>query len=341
MRFNMKTIGLGAALLLGTSPAAFAAGTEAGSLVSNSIDVTYQSGGQTVTNNDADTADFVVDYKVDLAIEGQDGGKTVTAAQGLNDATLDFLLTNEGNKASGYNVDVTSTGGIGLTYDPAGGGNPGEYSVYLSSDGVFDGGDTVIDTNGVLNATDLAPDADTHVLVVANVPNSAADGQTDTFDVTATALDETTNTPTTETSVLDLSTEDVVFADPGEDGIETDAEDLVITAPQLTFSKTANVISENRQGGFDCATGAAVSGAEAAIPGACVEYTISITNDASATSPASTLQVTDAIPADVTYVTDDDGGFDAVSESGGTVTGDLATLAAGNTAEFTIRVTVD
>jgi len=342
---------IGALLLTSAAPAAFAAGTEAGTSVSNSIDVSYSSGGETITIEDADTATFVVDRRVDLSVEGQDGGKTVTAASGANDQVLSFLLTNEGNDASGYDLDISSTGTLGLTYDPTGAGTDGTYYTVLSADNSFDAGDTVVDLTGATNTLDLAADGQSYVLVVTNIGATTADGLQDVFTVTATALDAGTNTVSQQTpdASMTLAAEDTVFADTDNDGTENDAETLVVTAPQLTFSKTVAIVDENIDGSLSaaaCASATIDASATAAVPGSCLEYTISITNDSSATSAASTIVIGDTIPAEETYAGSTTGDFDSVTYDAGTgvkgtVTGTLSTLAAGATAEFTLRVLVD
>ena len=342
---------LGAILLTSAAPAAFAAGTEAGTSVSNSIDVSYSSGGETILIEDADTATFVVDRRVDLSLEGQDGGKTVTAAAGANDQVLSFLLTNEGNDASGYDVDIVRTGDLGLTYDPTGAGTDGTFYTVLSADNSFDAGDTVVDLTGDNNTLDLAADGQSYILVVANVAASTADGLEDEFTVTATALNAGTNTVSQQTpdASMTLAAEDTVFADTDNDGVESDLETLVVTAPQLTYSKTVAIVDENLDGALSaaaCGTAAIDATATAAVPGACLEYTISISNGGSATSPASTIVISDTIPGEETFAGTATGDFDDVTYDAGTgpkgtVTGTLSTLAAGDSASFTLRVLVD
>jgi len=339
MTFKTRIAAVSALLLTTAAPAAFAAGTDAGTSISNSIDVSYVSGGETITVNDADTATFVVDRRVDLSLEGQDAGKTVTAAAGADDQVLTFLLTNEGNDSSGYDIDVTSSGTLGLTYDPSGAGTDGTYYTVLSSDATLDGGDTVVDLSGDLNDQDLAEDGQIYVLIVANTAGNTADGLTDQFDVTATALDfgTTTVTAATPSGSMTLGAEDTVLADAGNDGVEADQEDLIITAPQLTFSKDVVVVDENVDGSLNasgCASASIDPSAVATVPGSCLEYTITVTNAAGATSSADSLVITDALPAESTYASHSNSGFT-------TVTGSLSTLAAGSTASFTVRVLVD
>lgn len=351
----MKNINLQAAalvaVLMGTSaPAAFAAGTEAGTVVSNSIDVSYVSGGETITVTNASTATFTVDRRIDLSVESQDAGNIVTAAAGANDQVLSFLLTNEGNAASGYDITVSSSGTLGLTYDPAGTGADGTYYTVFSTDDVFDAGDTIVDLTGATNEIDLAADGAVYMFVVTKIVATTPDGLTDNFLVSATAMNAGTNVVTVATPTIDmaLNVEDVVFSDPGNDGVESDNADLVITAPQLTFTKSVIVVQENINGpaAAACGTAAIDPNAAAAIPGSCLEYTITVTNDVTATSPASTLAISDALPAESTYAAHQNDGFttltfDAGTGVKGTMNGSLTSLAAGETASFTVRVTID
>ena len=329
--------------IVGLGGAAFAAGTVPGTIISNTIDLSYSSGGNTITRLDEAEISFVVDRKVDFTLEGQDASALVTVAQGASEQQLTFRLVNEGNDTSGYDIDVSSSGDIGLTYDASGAGASGTYSVYIgtTSDPVS-AADTLYDTAGTLSLGDLGADGEIFIKIVTHVPSSSIDGQSDSFTVTGTALDAGTNTITTETATPDINTVDTFFADTDLDGIEFDTEDFVVSAPVLTALKTSTLVSENISGTFDCLTGAIDPAAEAFVPGACVEYTLSVTNDAGASSAATSLSVVDALPGQVTFVSvHANSGFDSVTEAGGTITATAASLPAGATAETVIRVTID
>lgn len=297
MNNKIRNMALGAALLATTGQAAFAVGTDAGTSISNSIDVSYTSGGETVTVNDADTATFIVDRRVDLALEGQDASNTVTSAAGADDQVLTFLLTNEGNDGSGYDIDISNSGTLGLTYDinqADGLGDEGTYYTVLSTDATFDPADTFVDLSGNLNDLDLAEDGSMYILIVTNTAGSTVDALTDEFTVSAVALDFGTTTISAQTtfSSMSLAVEDTVLADDGNDGIETDQEDLVITAPQLSFSKSVLVIDNNIDGSMSlatCGTTPPNIDQTAAVPGSCLEYEISVTNAAAATASADGL----------------------------------------------------
>ena len=331
-----------AALLSLTAGGALAAGTEPGTSVSSTVSISYSSGGTTITQDDAASVEFVVDRKVDFSFQGQDAGGTVLADQGADEQVMVFRLENEGNDSSGYDIDVASAGDIGLTHDPAGGGEPGTYSVYVGTESELAAEDAVYDHDGTTTIGDLPADAVRFVKIVAHVPGDVDDAATDTFDVIATALNAGTNTVTTEVTGQGLQGVDTIFTDPGEDGTEQATESYVIQAPQLTADKTAAVVSENLSGDFDCGGGAAEAGAEAAVPGACVEYVISVSNAEEASTDAVNVTITDELPEGITFAgIAANTGFDAVNEASGTVTAELAALPPGATASVRIRATVN
>lgn len=329
--------------ILGMAGAAQAAGTAPGVSVTNSIDLSYTSSGNTISRPDAASVSFVVDRKVDFIFEGQDSPSMVAVEQGASEVWLTFRLQNEGNDSSAYDIDLTRTGALGLTYDATGSGAEGTYSVYVGpSANPGDAADVLYDVAGVVSLGDLAADDIVYVKIRANIPDSAVNGQSDQFDVVATALDAGTSTPTVEVTGQGLSAVDTIFADTNTDGVEADAAGFQVQAPDLSASKTVVVISENLDGTFDCATGSPDPSAEAAVPGACLEYTISVTNGAGASAAADSLQVSDILPADLTFEgIASNTGFDTVVESGGTITADKLSLPIGDTATFTFRASVN
>lgn len=337
---SFRGLGLAAALLVGTSSIALA--TPSGTTVTNTVDLSYETSGVPVTVDDAATTSFVVDTAVDLIVEGMDASNSVTATRNQEDVVLTFRVENLGNDTFGYDINVTRTGTVGLTYDAAGAGTPGTYFVAYGTSPTYNAGTaTVYNTAGLVNVMDRDEGEEFYVYIVANIPASVVDDQTDTFTVTATTLNAGTNVATTELTGQGVNNVDIVFADPAEDGLESDAETLVIAAPELTATKTRIVIDENRQGTFNCATGLADPAAEAYIPGACIQYTITVSNAAGSSNAADDVVITDALPADVTYVTHSAGTFDTVTLSGSTLTASEASIAPGASVSFTVRATID
>lgn len=312
-----------------------------GTLVSNTIDLSYTSGGSTISVPSAATATFTVDRKIDLNVDGLDSGAIVYAEQAADHAALSYLVQNLGNDTQGFDIDVLTSGTLSLAYDPTGSGTEGTFWVVISDSATPGAGSEVVyDATGTRNAGDLPAGGDYWVHLYVNVSTSAASGQTSSFQVTATALDSGTNTVTTEDRDNGLGGVDTVFADPDADGQEAASETLQINAPELSASKVLTVVSENLDGTFNCASGSPVGDAEAPIPGACLEYTITVMNAPSATLPATDLVIVDPLPSGVTYAGHTNSGFTSVTRSGNTVTGSLASLPPGGTASFRIRVTV-
>jgi uncharacterized repeat protein (TIGR01451 family) len=336
----LKIMGLAATLLLGTSSLAFA--TPSGTSITNSVNLSYQTGGNTISVNNAASVTFVVDTGVDLLVEGRDAGNSVTATQGKTGAVLTYRVQNLSNATFDFDIDVARTGNLGLTYDATGAGTKGTYFVAYGTSPTYAAGTaTVFNTAGVNKTISRTEGQDFYVYVVSSIPDTAIDGRTDTFEVKATVLNATTGAKVTELRGQGAGTVDIVFDDPNTDGTEKASENLVVTAPNLTAVKTQAVISENLTDAFNCATGTAVSGSEAFIPGACVEYTITVTNGTGATASATNLVFTDALPANTTYAAHNKGTFDTATNSNGTITASKTTLAAGASAAFTVRATIN
>lgn len=357
---SFKTLALSAALAV-FAGGAMAQQTAPNTVVTNTIDLSYNSGSgtATITQNDAATVEFNVDRKVDVIVTAQTGGGISNAVPG-EQVILPFLVQNEGNDTQGFVVNVDDGGNIGvaggLTYNTAVTTTEGEYYTMISSDGTVGSG-AVYDVSAGPNAGDLDAGDEYYVLIVANVPIGAADGQLDDFVVTATATDAGTADPVTEDRTQPLTGVNTVFADAASTSTRTSSEidlatngkasdetQILITAPDISAAKTVVVLDENLpESSFDCAAGGTATGSPlAAIPGACVEYTISVTNSSGGTA-AGSIEITDAIPANTTYAGNTPNNF-TLTETGSPVTSITATLAelpAGDTEDFTIRVTID
>jgi uncharacterized repeat protein (TIGR01451 family) len=360
--FPLRTLALGAALVI-THVAGALAQTAPDTIVTNTISLQYNSGSgtPTVTQADAATVVFHVDRKVDLGMTAQAAGGVVPAVPGQAGVVIPFLVENRGNDTQGFVIAVADGGTIdgapGLTYSAAVTTDPGSYYVLISPDGTTANG-VVYSVTAAGSAGDLNAGESFHVLIVANVPIAAIDGQFDDFTVTATATDAGAADPVVEDRTQGLLGVNTVFADAASNstrqstqvdgalnGKDADETRLEIRAPIIVASKTAVVLDEGLPGStFNCATGGGATGAPlAAMPGACVQYTITVENTSTSGTAAGSIQITDPIPANTTRRGESAGGFDSATYSAGTntVTASLSTLAAGASASFTIRVTVD
>ncbi|MHC5112430.1 MAG: hypothetical protein ACYTHJ_21435, partial [Planctomycetota bacterium] len=113
---NFRTISwmalFGLALMVLTAGSAFAAGTDAGSIIWNQATLDYQVGGigqPTVSSDDdgdpgngINRTEFLVDNRVDLTMSG--GNATVIP--GTSAQVLVFTLENTGNETQGYALDL-------------------------------------------------------------------------------------------------------------------------------------------------------------------------------------------------------------------------------------------
>jgi uncharacterized repeat protein (TIGR01451 family) len=149
----------------------------------------------------------------------------------------------------------------------------------------------------VTHLEQLGEDACRYVFVRSDTPAAATNGQASTIRLVVTATTDVSNgvTPEAETAGADVAANvDVVFAETGvangnvvENGVSLAFDQYVVGT--LTVTKTAAVISD----GFSAA------GQAKAIPGAIVEYTISVQNNGLVTSGAA---MTEVIPANTTYI---------------------------------------
>ena len=337
MRQSMKIAGL----LLGgsifsSSPACAGETIAPGTLIANEISLSYDFGGTPVTIEKAATASFLVDRVVDFSLEPVDAAARVYGQPGDANTRMVFALRNEGNDRSGYALDITSSGDLALTAGLSGG--PGSFRVFLSGSQAPEPSDLLaIDPSrdGIL--LELSPGEARYIVIDIEIPVTASNGQIEQISVDAIAYDPGPGAPYLEERGNGLSGIDTIFGDPGEDGRESSSELLEVLASLLGIQKTMVVISETRPAGFDCASDAAVPGATAAVAGACLEWTLTVTNAASAPVGARNIVLSDPLPDTLSFVGAEKGGFDVVSELSGIVTGTLASLAPGASASFTIR----
>lgn len=335
--------------MLGATPS-FAAGTTAGQTITNNVTVEYQVGG--VDQTDVTASDsFVVDRKINLVIDEQ-GNSTTIVAQNQQDAVTAWNVTNSSNATIDVSLvgdnSVAAHGGTD-TFDVT------NIRIYEDDgDGVFDAGDTL-----VTYLDEMAEDETRLVFIVADIPNGEANGEVAGVRLTGTAAEGDTigseGSTITESTSNNAAAEDTVFADADGvyDGIAFDNDDYTVAAADLTATKISEVL----------AAGYPISGATEYynIPGATVQYCIAVTN-ASGAADAENVVITDAVPADMTFIagsilvggayddnstpgdtTDDScsGGSAGGSFDGSSVTANFGTVSAGTTEVVTFQARID
>lgn len=284
-------------LALVVAPAAKAAdaGTNAGTPIENQATLSYTVGevGQTDILSDGDgdpdngppsMTTFVVDTLADLSIVGTDN----TAAAGVGQVLI-FEITNDGNGTQAYALEVFTgdNGGDGDDFDMD------NLKIYVDDgDGIVEaGGDDPLYTSASGDATrDVAADGTVKVYLIADVPTDQPDSETASYTLEATTLHASTHasagTVATDDggSVDDTDTVQVVLIDgdagAGVGGSSDGAKNgqylatavYTVKAAGLTVAKTATVIWDPINDDSN----------PKAIPGAYIEYSITISNAAGA-----------------------------------------------------------
>jgi uncharacterized repeat protein (TIGR01451 family) len=293
---------------LGVMQSAFAIGTDSGVSVNNRATVSYSVGSVLQTpiessptgnstpgaGNGANTT-FVVDNKI-LHVVSEVGGTVNSTAPGAANVVATYLVTNQGNTSQGYALTATNIA-TGTASPFSGGSNDStdvnnlRVFVDVNGNNTYDAG---TDTATFINA--LAEDASVRVFVLADVPLTATNNQFANVQLAARAAVAGTSGATLvaqSAGVDNPAVVDVVFADVGvvsRDGIHEASDQYAIASATLSVLKTSSVVNDP----FNGATN------PKAIPGATVQYAITVTNTGAAA--ATGVAVNDPLPANTTFV---------------------------------------
>lgn len=338
-----------AAIAVAMASPALAGGTLAGSSITNTATINYNVGGVAQPAvNDSDT--FVVDRRIDLTVAEQ-GTATTVVVPGQTNAVTAFTLTNSSNAVLDFNLAATQTAG-----GPASHGGTDNFDVTgvtiyrdVNTNGTFE---SATDT-AVTFIDELGIDASVPLLIVANVPLGRATGDVANVRLTATAREggtaSTLGAALTQTTGANTAGMDTVFADAAgvadsvRDAAHSDDDDYTVQTATLTLDKFSRIVSDPVNGTSN----------PKFIPGATVEYCISVANAAGGAA-ASNVAITDVLPSTLTFVTGSillngtvtSGVCNADGTAGGTfasgtVSGTLASVAAGATRTLVFRATVN
>ncbi|HSF12366.1 MAG TPA: hypothetical protein VLA50_05275 [Erythrobacter sp.] len=333
------------ALVVMSSAPAWAEGTTAGSTITNNVSVTFDVGG--VTQNAETASDsFTVDQRVNVNVEFV--GAATSVSPGQQDAVIAFDVTNLSNSTVDLDLSAALTAGTGA--------NIANFQIYRDTDG-----------DRVLSAAELAAgpitfldevgeDVTLSVIVIADIGLNAVNG--DDFDVTLTADAhaaggvglgaELVGTTGANTNGIDTVLFDGAGAtDLANQGDFSDTGTYTVAGALVTVAKTSRVVSDPVNGTTN----------PKAIPGATVEYCITVSNAAGGAT-ATNVDVIDDLPFDVTYLTafgifvDGDascangvpgGTFSPTTGPAGEdqVLGDLSDVAAGQTRSLYFQVEIN
>lgn len=335
---------------------AHAAGTSAGTIISNFASATYTQNGVTSTRNSNINA-FMVDDKVSFTLTAADAANVTISPSGRGYMT--YVLTNTGNAPHDYTLNAAVTGTLDFT--PA--ASP---MFYTDTAGTIP---LPIDPNagGLPYISALAPDSSRTVYMFITAPAQLTDGQQVNYLVTAesyqpanpgsinppmkssaqAAIDFTANKNTA------LLFRHVVLADAHGNGgdLDRDGRYAVIAKDGSgnTIGFRAQTIAVNI---VKSATVSDRSGGNQPASGATIHYALSVT--ASGSGTAFGVAVTDPIPANTTYTAgtlrlngtalsdaaDSDAG-DAGGTTAGTLTvkvGDMTSSSPAQTITFDVKI---
>ncbi len=345
------TLRLGAmivALLVGQQ--AMAVGTRAGTSIENTASVDYSVGGIDQEDIASNQVTFVVDRRVDFLLEPIVPGTLEDVTPGENEAWVDFRLTNTSNSDLDFNLllaQLTDGTAVGPGTDNADMAAV-EYAVSadlesLTNPDPVQGGDQYVD--------ELPPDESIRIRVWGDAALTMVNAEVAGVELTATAAEP--GTSGTEGGALaygvannDATIENVAANNAGG-GVEVASDGFVVVSAGLSVAKAYAVIDD----GF---------GGTLPIPGAEVEYTITIVNS-STTTPADSVVITDTLDGDLVFLADalaggadmtltvnaglptgctEEADADGCLRSGADLTFDNITIAAGDTLVVTYRVTI-
>lgn len=328
-----------------------AAPTAAGKSVTNDFSLTYDVSSvpqPEVTNSGNPPATFTVDRVVNLDVALLNGtGGVLNVAPNQQDAQLIFTVVNLGNDRQAYDLDLLANTPTPDDFDVSN----LEVFIVRDDDvsGTIDGSDTLVpytfnngsivpaDFDGTAGTFfDIQPGETFRVIVQGDIPalqtdterspytliantlyaEDSLDDATDAAtgpDLNLTRLD-TASTSNTEGGPVDNALLDPDGpADAAEDGADSAAGVFLVAAPDINAVKVVNVLSDGT-GSFNCETDptpGTLPTDQLFIPGACVEYVITVTNAGS--EFADNIDIIDVLPDGLI--------FEATTLSGWTSTG--------------------
>jgi len=308
-RASAACVALGSLIVSGE---ALAGGTIPGQSIDNTASVNYSVGGvpQTVIRSAPGAGNstpgtpgtptsFVVDQKVDLYMREVNSAATSVIPGSTNQVTT-FFIRNDGNAAQGVNLSQALYAGAVF-------GNSSSAVLltnvrrFVESTAAYSGAACqsptapaqpggmafTLGTDTAQNISTLAPDTCTWVYVVADVPVTSLNGTYQNVELTGVAREAVTLNALTPNNGADTAGVDIVFADPS--ATVADRDQYAVVTAAFNVIKASAVIDDF------------VSTAPnfKPIPGARVEYTLTLTNNGGAT--ADTVAITDALPIQTAF----------------------------------------
>ena len=339
----------GACALAGLATPASAAQTQAGTTITNTVTVNYQVGG--VAQNAQTASDtFTVDRKVNVTV-AEVGNATIVVSPGQSQAVLTYSVTNLSNATLDFALTAVQQAGGAGAHANTDNFDTSNVKIYVDTNGngVYDAADTQ-----VTYLDELAGDTSKTVFVLSDIPLGRATNDVSVITLTATGREGgsagSMGAALVQTTGANTSAMDTVFADgagatdAARDAAFSAKDDYTVLAAALTVTKVSKIISDPVTGTTN----------PKLIPGATVEYCITVANAAGGAA-ANSVALSDVLPTTTTYLssfgillngTVTGGACNADGTAGGsfasgTVTGTLASVAAGAARTMLFRVTIN
>jgi uncharacterized repeat protein (TIGR01451 family) len=264
----MLILGLALHLLAGGVQAA----TPAGTVISNQATAAFKSGGSSYLIGSIASI-FTVQELLNLSVVKVDVAN-VSVSPGVTQRALTFQLQNTGNGSDSYSLTNAVVAGSDFT--------PANMNIYFdtNSSGLFDAGDTLY--TPAVNDPVLVAGASLRIFVVSDIPAGVIEGQISEVRLLITSKAGTGPAGTKLAGQGDSGTDAMIGTSQGS---AFDSSIYEVTAV-LNLNKSA-VISDPLGGSLP------VTGAE-------ITYTITV--DVVGPGTLTNIQVTDAVPANTTYL---------------------------------------
>lgn len=347
-KLKLLTTGSIAAALMVSAAPAFAAGTTAGTVITNTVTVDYQVSGVNQTQQTA-SDNFTVDRRINLTV-AEVGAATTSVVPGQGGASVAFTLTNTSNATLDFALSATQQSGGTAAHGGTDNFDVTAFALFRDVNGnnTYDSGtDTALTF-----ADELVPDTPITILVVGNIPGTQLNGDVAGVRLLATAREAGTasalGAAITQTAGANTAGVDTVFADAAgvvdgaRDAAHSDDDDFTVVTATINVVKTSRVVSDP----VNLTTNPKM------IPGALIEYCIAIANTGLAA--ATSISINDNVPSELTYInssirlngTVTSGTCNADGVAGGsysapTVSGTIASVAAGATRTLIFHATVN
>jgi uncharacterized repeat protein (TIGR01451 family) len=258
---------------IGFANPAFAAGTAAGTTISNTATASYNDAGGAPRSVTSNQVDLLVDEILDVVVAPESTTDVVTQPS-LTDQVLTYTITNKGNGPEAFVLTSNGTVG-GDQFDP----NPTSILLDINDNGIYEPGIDPVYT-GATPA--LAAEQTLRVFVRSTIPASANDADRGIVSLTGQAVTGT-GTPGTNFAGAGVGGSNAVVGATGADDVANRA--YLVQNATIAFVKSQSVSDP--------------FGGTKSVPGAIITYTLVAT--ISGTGTLANVAVSDGIPANTTY----------------------------------------